>query len=120
MKFENFSIILRNSGSYINISQSITNQNNVVEINNIKYNISENQYIKLKSIVAEHISSLQEIAQKQTPSYLDEYALDGYVSNITIETNETSVYVNFAVNDNYTQSIADTLITKILNLFTKV
>ena len=114
-----FSLILRTSHTYINISNSATNISNVVEIDKNSYDIDQNQYNSIQQVIKNNFDSLVQISKEQTADYLDIYALDGYVNNITILFDDTNIYVNFAVNDTKTKELGNQILKQINKIILK-
>lgn len=114
----NFELTIRSTPNiYINISNTFDNVENVIKINENKYNLTEQQFLNLKNLIEKNLCNLIEISNHQTESYLCEYAVDGYAKNINLVIGEISIYVNFAVNDNRTKKFGTNLIDSITNLF---
>lgn len=114
-----FSLILRTSHTYINISNSATNISNVVEIDKNPHNIDQSQYNSIQQVIENNFDPLVQISKEQTADYLDIYAVDGYVNNITILFDDTNIYVNFAVNDTKTKELGDQILDQINKIILK-
>lgn len=113
-----FGLIVREPQKiYINILNSFDYQENIVEINEKKYQITKKQFEELKMLIEKNLTKLIKISREQTPSFLDEYAVDGYAENITVLLGGMSVFVNFAVTN--LQEYGNNLINSIIDIFIK-
>lgn len=113
-----FGLIIRAMPTmYINIMNTFDNNENVIEINGNKHNLTIQQFADLKNIIENNLTDLIKTSKEQTPSYLNENGLDGRGKNINIFIGGISIYVDFAVANNQTKELGSNLIDAITKLF---
>lgn len=113
-----FGLIIRAMPTmYINIMNTFDNNENIIEINGNKYNLTIQQFTDLKNTIENNLTDLLKISKEQTPSYLNENGLDGHGKNIHIFIGGISVYVDFAVANSPTRELGNNLIDAITKLF---
>lgn len=111
-----FGLIVRKGKTYINLLNSIDNNENVIEIDGNKYNINAIKFNELKKLVEKNILDFVKVSKEQTQTYLNENALDGFISNITFLVGGLSVYVNSAVACDKTKKLTNAFIEKLKNI----
>ncbi len=112
-----FGLIIRKpKTTYINILNAFDYDENIVEINGNKYNLTKKQFVELKNLIDKNLKELLTISKEQTPCYLDENGLDGYAENITILLGGIQIFVNFAIADKKVKDYGNLLLEKIENI----
>ena len=119
-----FGLIIINNGTikdasrtYINILNGFDNNENIVEINGSKYNLTLKQFQDIKKLIEKHLSDIIKISKEQTQTYLAENGLDGYGKNLTILLGGMQIYVDFAVANEKTKKIGSNLIDSLTKIF---
>ena len=112
-----FGLIIRKpKTTYINILNAFDYDENIVEINGNKYNLTKKQFVELKNLIDKNLKELLTISKEQTLCYLDENGLDGYAENITILLGGIQIFVNFAIADKKVKDYGNLLLEKIENI----
>ncbi len=101
------------ASTYINILNSFDNNENIVEINGSKYDLTKKHFKELKKLVEKNLNDLIKISKEQTQTYLNENGLDGYGKRVTILLGGMQIYVNFAVADKKVKDLGNLLLEKI-------
>lgn len=119
-----FNLTLRKGGTikdlpktYINVLNTFNHNENIVEINGNKHDITENQFNELKNLVEKNLTKLINISKEQTQLYLNEFGLDGYASNLVVAIGGLSICINFAVADKKTKEFESKFIESICKIF---
>lgn len=112
-----FGLIVRKpKTTYINILNAFDYNENIVEINGNKYDLTKKQFEELKILIDKNLKELLTISKEQTPNYLEENGLDGYAENITILLGGIQIFVNFAIADKKVKDYGNLLLEKIENI----
>ena len=101
------------ASTYINILNSFDNNENIVEINGSKYDLTKKHIKELKKLVEKNLNDLIKISKEQTQTYLNKNGLDGYGKSVTILLGGMQIYVNFAVADKKVKDLGNLLLEKI-------
>lgn len=108
-----------NKRVYIKILNTIDNTDTIIDVDGTLYTISEDKFAQIKKFTQKQFSSLLTLSIAQTPEYLANNALDGYMENITIIFGGTTIQLNGAVADKLTAKSCSNFIEKIYNIITK-
>ncbi|MBO5022141.1 MAG: hypothetical protein J6C53_01525 [Clostridia bacterium] len=108
-----------NKRVYIKLVNTRDNLDTSIEIDATLCTISEDKFAQIKKFTQKQFSSLLNLSIKQTPEYLTNNALDGYMENITIILGGTTIQLNGAVADKSTAKACSNFIEKIYNIITK-
>jgi len=114
-----FGLIIRAMPTmYINIMNTFDNNENVIEINGNKHNLTIQQFEAIKNIIENSLTNLIKISKEQTPLYLIENGVDcTYGTNIIVYIGGLTIYVDFSVANKQTREIEHNLIDAITQLF---
>ncbi len=108
-----------NNRVYIKIVNTQDNPDTQIDVDGTYYMISQEKLAQIKKYTEKQFSSLLKLSLQQTPNYLAENALDGYMENITITLGGTTIQINGAVADKATAKTCSNFIEKIYNIITK-